>query len=154
MAIRTIIHSPNPILSAPSIEVKDDNVKSKKIHDLILDLKDTVIATNGIGIAAPQINVSLRVIVINYANKLFGVINPTITYKSNGTTPLEEGCLSVPGTFIRIVRPKKVVIEGLDENGKPIKINANDMLAKIFQHEIDHINGILISDHQEDRLLL
>lgn len=143
--IRPILHSPHKILSTPSIVV--DDPLTPLIKNLIEDMKDTVISANGVGFAAPQIGQSLRIIVINHQKKPYAVINPEITWKSNGKSYLEEGCLSVPDFFVKIERPKEISVSGLDENGNAIEIKAKDMLAKIFQHEIDHINGILISNY-------
>lgn len=116
-------------------------------------MKNTVVASNGIGLAAPQIGVPLRVIVINFEKEPYAIINPQIKWSSEGSSALEEGCLSVPDYFIKISRPKKIIVTGINENGQTFEIKAKDMLAKIFQHEIDHTNGILISDYQENRIL-
>ncbi|MDO8511750.1 MAG: peptide deformylase [bacterium] len=151
MSIRSILHAPNKILSAPGKMVS--RPLSSEIEGLIADMKDTVIASNGIGLAAPQIGASLRVIVINFEKEPYAIINPEIKWSSNGTSALEEGCLSVPDYFVKISRPKKIIITGMNEKGETIEIKAKDMLAKIFQHEIDHTNGILISNYQENRIL-
>jgi peptide deformylase len=143
--IHPILHSPNKILSTPSSTVDDPSAPS--IKSLIEDMKDTVVSANGIGFAAPQIGQSLRVIVINHQKELYAVINPEITWRASGKSFLEEGCLSVPDVFVKVARPKEVIVTGIDENGNAIEIKAKDMLAKIFQHEIDHINGILISNY-------
>jgi len=143
--IRPIIHSPNKILSTPSSAV--DNFSVSSIKNLIEDLKDTVVSENGVGIAAPQIGQSLRVIVINYQKEPYAIINPEITWRANGTSFLEEGCLSVPDIFVKVERPKKVTVTGIDEKGNVIEMKAKDMLAKVLQHEIDHIDGILISNY-------
>lgn len=152
MSIKPIIHAPNKILSGVSREVTEIN--NPEILRLIEDMKDTVVASNGIGLAAPQIGVPLRVIVINFDIAPYAIINPEIKWSSAGTSALEEGCLSVPNFFTKIYRPKTVLVSGTDEKGAPFEIKAKDMLAKIFQHEIDHINGILISDHNADKFLL
>lgn len=143
--IRPILHSPHKILSTPSSIVEDSLTSS--IKSLIEDMKDTVISANGVGFAAPQIGESLRIIVINHQKEPYAVINPEITWKANSRSLLEEGCLSVPDIFVKVKRPKEIIVSGIDENGNKIEIKAKDMLAKIFQHEIDHINGILISDY-------
>lgn len=152
MSIRKIIHAPNTILSTPSGRVS--NPLSAEITELIKDMKDTVIASNGIGLAAPQVGVPLKVIVINLDDKPYGIINPEIIWSSSGTSSLEEGCLSVPDYFVKIERPKKITVKGINEKGEEVEIKAKDMLAKVFQHEIDHTNGILISDYREKRILL
>jgi len=127
---------------------------SSEITTLIADMKDTVIELNGIGLAAPQIGIPYRVIVINFESEPYAIINAKIEWRSDGTTALEEGCLSVPNYFIKISRPKKIIVSGINEKGESIEMKAKDMLAKIFQHEIDHINGVLITDYHQDRILL
>lgn len=143
--IQPILHSPNKILLTPASLVDDSSALS--IKNLIEDMKDTVVSENGVGLAAPQIGHSLCVIVINHREKLYAIINPKIIWQSNGKSSLEEGCLSVPDIFVKVERPKEVTITGIDEHGNEIEIKAKDMLAKIFQHEIDHISGILISSY-------
>lgn len=152
MSIRPILHAPNKILSSPSESVLDP--LNPTVASLIVDMKDSVVASNGIGLAAPQIGVPLRVIVINFEKEPYAIINPEIKWSSEGKTVLEEGCLSVPDYFVKISRPKKIIVAGLDEKGLPFETKAKDMLAKIFQHEIDHTKGILISDYLESRVLL
>lgn len=152
MPIRKIIEAPNAILSTPS-EMVDDPL-SAPIKQLIADMKETVRAFNGLGLAAPQVGAALRIIVINQGKLPYAIINPAIKWSSQGTSVLEEGCLSVPNYFVKILRPKKVIVEGLDEQGKPVAIHAKDLLAKVFQHETDHTNGILISDRSESGILL
>jgi peptide deformylase len=152
MAIRQIIHAPNTILSTPSESVT--NPLDASVTRLIADMKDTVIALNGLGLAAPQVGAPFRVIVINHNGKPFAVINPIIKWSSEGTSILEEGCLSVPNYFVKIARPNKIIISGINEKGEAFETKAKDLLAKIFQHETDHTNGILISDYGEKRILL
>lgn len=148
MAIREIIHAPDDVLSRASEPV--GNLKDPEIIALIRDMKDTVLAESGLGLAAPQVGASLRVIVINHDTLPYAIINPVLKWQSVGTSLLEEGCLSLPEYFTKINRPRKVVITGLNEQGETIEINAKDLLAKIFQHEIDHINGILITDRAKN----
>lgn len=143
--IQPVLQSPNKVLSTPSITV--DGFSSELVKNIIEDMKDTVVAENGVGLAAPQIGHSLRIIVINHHEAPFAIINPEIIWQSNGKSVLEEGCLSVPDMFVKVERPKNITVAGIDENGNNVEIKAKDMLAKIFQHEIDHINGKLISDY-------
>ncbi len=147
MAIKPIIHFPDPILLNPSQEVVDPS--TPEIANLITDLKDTLMKAEGLGLAAPQIAVPLKVVAINYRKDIFALINPKITWVSDGVSPLEEGCLSLPDVFVTVNRPKKVAVSALNEQGEPIEIRANDLLAKILQHEIDHINGVLITNYQQ-----
>lgn len=145
--VRPIVTIPKEVLRRPTTRVK--NPTAPEIQSLIQDLKDTVRAAPGVGLAANQIGDTRRVCVINYPqeNGPYGLINPEIVSSAKGTSVLEEGCLSVPGTHVRVARPKKVVVRALDESGKPVDIRATDFLAKVLQHEIDHLNGKLITDY-------
>ena len=123
---------------------------SAEIRQLITNLKDTVTAVAGIGLAAPQIGSAHRVCVVNYPDKKSpsALINPEVAWISKGTSVLEEACLSIPNVVVPVRRPKKVRVRALDEKGKPVELSATDLLAKILQHEIDHLNGVLITDYQ------
>jgi peptide deformylase len=103
-------------------------------------------ASKGIGLAAPQVGLNQCMIVVDIGNGLYKLINPRIVSRA-GRQSTEEGCLSVPGVYVKIKRAKRVCLEALDENGKPLKIEANDLLACVFQHEIDHLEGKLIIDY-------
>ncbi len=102
--------------------------------------------SSGIGLAAPQIGVSKALVVIDDGNGLYKLANPRIV-KGSGWYTQEEGCLSVPGVGIKVRRLKSIVVEALDEEGKKVTIKADGLLARVFQHEIDHLNGKLIIDH-------
>lgn len=122
---------------------------SESIRSLIRDLKETCRAAGGVGLAAPQIGSSLRVCVIHYPHREtpYGLINPEIIWSSRGTSTLDEGCLSIQGQTFLVSRSTKVRVQTLDESGRTVEISATDFLAKVLQHEIDHLNGILITDH-------
>lgn len=127
------------------VEVVDD-----KIKQLLDDMYDTLKASNdGIGLAAPQVGVLKRVIIIDLGEegdgKVYKLINPVIT-KRKGEQVCREGCLSVPGLLGDVVRPKEITVEALDENGKKIVIKAKDLFAICLSHEIDHLDGILFID--------
>ncbi|MCX5707499.1 MAG: peptide deformylase [Candidatus Omnitrophica bacterium] len=102
--------------------------------------------SKGVGLAAPQVGLSCRMIVVDIGSGLYKLVNPRIVSKS-GRQSFEEGCLSVPGIYIMVKRARKVCVEALDENGDPLKIEAQDLLACVFQHEIDHLDGKLIVDY-------
>ncbi|MBN1190917.1 MAG: peptide deformylase [Dehalococcoidales bacterium] len=131
--------------------------KAKKVHlinDSIQKLIDNMIVTmqsaHGVGLAAPQVGVSLRVIVLQMPEKQPEVlINPEIVEKS-GTQDVTEGCLSVPGYYGEIQRPASVTVKGLDRKGKRVKIKATSLMAEALEHEIDHLNGTLYIDHVEN----
>lgn len=118
----------------------------KKIKKLIIDMAQTMERDQGIGLAAPQVGVPKRVIVVKTSlrgRRILGLINPKILEKSPETEISEEGCLSFPNIFLKIKRAKQVEVEGLDINKKKIRIKARGVLARVFQHEIDHLDGIL-----------
>lgn len=122
---------------------------SKEIKKLIADMVATVKAAPGIGLAAPQVGQNLMLAVINLAElglPPFVLINPKIISKSIKKTEMEEGCLSIPGLFGKVRRPAKVEVEVYQEDGQRIIIKADRLLAKVLQHEIDHLNGIIITD--------
>jgi peptide deformylase len=100
---------------------------------------------SGVGLAAPQVGISESMIVVDVNTGLYKLINPKIT-KKEGSQKLEEGCLSIPDIRIKLKRAKKILLEALDEQGRPVSLEARDLLACVFQHEIDHLSGKLIVD--------
>ena len=102
--------------------------------------------SGGVGLAAPQVGISQAMIVVDAGSGLYKLINPRIL-RRQGTQVLEEGCLSVPGVCLKIKRAKSIVLKAQDENGQNLKIEARDLLACVFQHEIDHLRGRLIVDY-------
>ena len=155
MAIREIVTPPNPTLRQRAQKV---HRITPDIAQLIDDLIETMRVAPGVGLAAPQIDVGLRVIVVEYAEgsededapekppKLYTVINPEITRTSKGRVLGNEACLSLPGYFGEVERFERVTVKGLNRHGQDFKLKANGWLARIFQHEIDHIEGILYID--------
>jgi len=148
MAILEIKKYPDPILRQKAVEVKDLNGSLQKLID---DMVETMYKAPGVGLAAPQVGKSLRVLVADISTKEQGypliiLINPEIV-EAEGKIDSEEGCLSVPDYYTTIKRHKKVLVKGLDRNGKPLEIEADGLLARVLQHEIDHLNGILFIDH-------
>jgi peptide deformylase len=131
---------PNPILRKKAGKIQ--NVKSLEVRELILDMLETMEKNNGVGLAAPQVGKSLRLCVINFDGKTYILINPKFKSKSWKKVVAEEGCLSFPGVFIPVKRHNKVSVKALDRNGKEVLIKADGMLARILQHEIDHLEGI------------
>jgi peptide deformylase len=149
MTVKTILTEPNKILRQKSLPVpKVDN----EIRNLIDDMLETMYAAPGIGLAAIQIGVPKRIIVLDISPKdqpkkpLF-FVNPIIISKSQNNTSYEEGCLSVPDQFAEIERAEMCQIEYLDYNGNEQNIKAEGMLATCIQHEIDHLEGILFIDY-------
>lgn len=144
MAIRNIREDGDEILrkKCRTVEVVDN-----KIRELIEDMFDTMYKYNGVGLAAPQVGVLKRVVVIDVSddNGPLVFINPEII-KEKGEQEVEEGCLSFPNQFAKIVRPSEVTVKALDKNGKEFKLKAKDLLAQAISHEVDHLNGILFVD--------
>ena len=146
MALRQIRKVGDEILRKKSrvVETVDE-----RIVELLNDMYDTLIASDdGIGLAAPQIGVLKRLVVIDLTEEdgeVYKLVNPVII-KSKGEQVCREGCLSVPGVLGDVVRPKEVVVEALNEKGEKIKIKAKDLLAIVLCHEIDHLDGILFTD--------
>jgi len=114
----------------------------RKIKQLLDDMSQTMYHADGVGLAAPQVGVSQRIIVIDVGEGLIELINPVIT-ASEGSLISMEGCLSVPGIYGDVERCTSVTVEGFDRHRKKVRISATDLLAKALQHEIDHLEGIL-----------
>jgi len=133
----------NPILRQKSKPVEH---LTKEVRDLIIQMKKIVEDNNGVGLAAPQINVSLRVIVCKVNNKFYAFINPEIIKSSKETSSIEEGCLSLSNIYGEVERPEKIILKATNSEGKKIKLKAFRLLARVIQHEIDHLDGILFID--------
>ena len=140
MAIRNLRYEGDEILKKKS---RDVEIIDEKLQTLIDDMIETMHKYNGVGLAAVQIGILKRVIVIDLYDEKgpIKLVNPVII-KEKGEQEVEEGCLSFPNKYAKMIRPKEVTVEALDENGKKIKINAKDLLAQALCHEIDHLNGI------------
>jgi peptide deformylase len=139
-----ILKYPNNFLRKKTEEVKD--FKDPKLAKLVLDMVKTMEAEKGIGLAAPQVESNLRICVVRVDNTVYILVNPKIKSYSRKKEIFEEGCLSFPGKFFPVERPVKVKIRAKDLGGKKIKIKAEGLLARVLQHEIDHLDGILIID--------
>ena len=124
-------------------EVEEIN---KKIRELLDNMAETMYRNKGVGLAAPQVGVLKRAIVVDIGEGLTALANPKILWRQ-GKEIAPEGCLSLPGIFLDIKRSQEVVVEGIDKDGETQQIGAADLFARALQHEIDHLNGILIIDH-------
>ena len=149
MTIRKILTEPDPFLRQKSRNVDKVDEEIRKLMD---DMLDTMYAAPGIGLAAIQVGIPKRIIVIDLSKeeeekKPLFFVNPKIILKSNTNTTYEEGCLSVPGQFAEIDRPDRCEVEYLDYNGKQHNLNTEGLLATCIQHEIDHLEGILFIDY-------
>ena len=149
MSQRNIVIEPDPILREKSepLEKVDDELRA-----LLDDMLETMYAAPGIGLAAVQVGVLKRLIVIDISkdkekkNPLF-LVNPEITFKSKKTSTYEEGCLSLPGHFAEIERPSECQVKFIDYNGQDKELRAEGLLSTCIQHEVDHLNGVLFIDY-------
>jgi peptide deformylase len=145
--IRPLMRYGADVLHAPAAVVTE---VTPEIDRLIIDMVETMYAAPGIGLAAPQVGVPLRILVIDLSigrdpKGLITMINPEFVQR-DGMQLEEEGCLSVPGFNATVVRPLRAVVKGLDREGHPQQIEAEGLLARAFQHEIDHLDGMLFVD--------
>ncbi len=156
MTIREIKVIDDPVLRRKAKKIEKI---TPEIRTLIQDMIDTMRDAPGVGLAAPQVGISERVIVVEYVEddetepdappkkkKLYAVVNPEIIWKSDEMVEGTEGCLSIPGWSGDVMRHEAVVVKGLNRSGQRTKIKAEGWLARIFQHEIDHLDGILYTD--------
>jgi len=154
MALRKIVTVPNDVLRQKAHPVKKFN---KKLHTLIDDMVETMRDAPGVGLAAPQIGILEQVIVIEFGDeedpevppKLYAVVNPEITRASNEKVMGVEGCLSIPGLVGEVERSTEVVVKGQNRHGQNVKYKLDGWVARIFQHEINHLDGILFTDLAE-----
>ena len=154
MTLRKIVTLPEPVLRRKARAITKFD---KNLQILIDDMIETMRAAPGVGLAAPQVNISERLIVVEYGEegdeeaedqptKLYVMINPEIVKKSEETLMGVEGCLSIPNLVGEVERHAAIQVKGLNRHGKPAKIKAEGWLARILQHEIDHLNGTLFPD--------
>lgn len=154
MALREIVTIPHEVLRRKARPVTDFGAD---LQTLIDDMVETMRAAPGVGLAAPQVNVPLRVIVVEFGDEededvplhLFTIVNPELSRQSGDTEEGTEGCLSIPGLLGDVERHSSLVVKGQSRRGQPVKIKASGWLARIFQHEVDHLNGILFTDRTD-----
>lgn len=150
MAILPILTAPNPLLKRVCQSVVNVDDETRQLMD---DMLETMYSADGIGLAAAQVGVDKRVVVMDISNrdaaypKPLKMANPDIIWASEELAPYEEGCLSVPGQFAEVWRPAEVKLTYLDEHNQKQEMHATGLLATCVQHEIDHINGTLFVDH-------
>jgi peptide deformylase len=147
MAVLEILKYPHPLLKKRCMKVEEVN---DEIKSLIQNMAETMYEANGVGLAACQVGVPLKVIVLDVSpidsqQGLFAIINPEII-SDEGEVDHEEGCLSVPDFFDKVKRKEKVCVRGLSPEGKEIEVKGEGILGFALQHEIDHLNGVLILD--------
>jgi len=142
LAVYQVVTLPDNILRAKALPVRKINSGVLRVLD---NMRDTMYAFDGIGLAAPQIGISKRIIVVDTGDNLIEMVNPEIIY-GEGEQTGSEGCLSVPNVVGLVKRAKKVTVKGLNRKGEEVNIEASDLLARVFQHEIDHLDGVLFID--------
>jgi peptide deformylase len=149
MAIRDIVLLGDPVLRKPAAEVE---AFDEELQGLVSDMFATMAVADGIGLAAPQIGISKRILVVD-VRRLAGedaraaLVNPRVVEASDETEREVEGCLSIPGVSDVVSRPARVVVEGRTPSGEPVRIEAEGMYGRALQHEIDHLDGVLFIDH-------
>jgi peptide deformylase len=147
MAVLPIRVVPDPVLRHKAKRVRNIDGSIQKILD---DMIDTMRAASGVGLAAPQIGVPLRLIVVEIpGEEVITLVNPEVVKKA-GERWVMEGCLSIPGYRGEIKRALKVTVKGRDRQGREVRLRAEELLAQALEHEIDHLNGVLYIDHLED----
>ncbi len=148
MTIRAMRHLPDPVLRQKAKRV---STIDSSIQQLIDDMVETMQQVNGVGLAAPQVGVSLRVVVLQMpGEEPMAIINPKIV-KRAGEREVTEGCLSLPGYAGEIKRSASVTVKGQDRQGKAIRLKTTGLMAEALEHELDHLNGILYVDHLESQ---
>ena len=136
----------DPVLKTPAAAVTEIDGKVARLVDNMFDTLS--VSDTGIGLAAPQVGVQKQIFVWEVEDKRELVINPQIV-ESSGEWVYEEGCLSIPGLYVELVRPKEVLMRGLDLDGNEIEFEADELMGRLFQHELDHLNGVLMFDRME-----
>lgn len=147
MALRQIRQQEDEILRKKSREVTIDDITAEKTQSLIEDMLETMYHYNGVGLAAVQVGILKQIIVIDVEDGKgpYVLINPKIL-KTKGSKECDEGCLSFPNEFGKVVRPTEVVVEFYDRQANKVKLKAKDLLAQAVSHEVDHLNGIVFTD--------
>jgi peptide deformylase len=146
MAIRRIVKYPDPILREKAQPVKKFHAR---LHKLLDDMAETMYDAKGVGLAAPQVGILKRVIVVDPGDGLIEVVNPELVDLEGEQLDPPEGCLSIPGLLGEVRRANRLKVKGQNRYGEPFEMEAEGYLARIFQHEVDHLNGILFIDRAE-----
>lgn len=146
MALRQIRFQGDDILRKKAKEVKEI---TPKILELLDDMKQTLVAKEAVGLAATQVGMLRRIAIVDYDGEYYELINPEVI-ETEGTQVSEEACLSVDGLCGDVTRPQKMVVRAIDRTGQEFFVTAEDFLATIFSHEIDHLDGIMFTDKAEN----
>ncbi|MFC1771445.1 peptide deformylase [Candidatus Margulisiibacteriota bacterium] len=146
MSVLPILTIPNPVLKQLTEKVLEFN---NDLKELVQDMFDTVADAGGVGLAGPQAGILERIIIVSFEGRKLVFINPEITWAGDEMVLAEEGCLSCPGRTIVIKRPDEIKVTAQDIKGEPFTIKLKDWISRIVQHEIDHLNGVLILDRED-----
>ncbi|HLM84481.1 MAG TPA: peptide deformylase [Candidatus Bathyarchaeia archaeon] len=141
-----IIKYPNDFLRRKTREVKVEELKDPKVQRLVFDMMKSMEDEKGVGLAAPQVGSDLRICTVAAEEEVYILVNPKIKSSSRKKDVFEEGCLSFPGKFFPVERPIKVKVQARNIAGEKVKIKADGLFARVLQHEIDHLDGILVID--------
>lgn len=133
-------------LRTPTVRFDFSKYDKKYTRELIKSMRQAMQKAEGIGLSANQIGLNIRVFVAKVENKFYAIFNPELSHLSKEKINLDEGCLSIPGVYGAVERPDKLALKGFDQSGKPLKIKAWGLLARVFQHEVDHLDGKLFID--------
>lgn len=146
--ILDILKYPHPVLRKKSKAVKK---VEDEVRRLTADMIETMLAAPGVGLAAPQVGHNLRIITVNVGEGAFAMVNPKVTQKNKILQTFDEGCLCLPGLVGPVSRPSRITVEGLDQHGQKLILEAEGFLATVLQHEIDHLDGIVFTDRVKDK---
>lgn len=144
MAVLPLRIIPDPVLRQTADDVPLAEIP--RLTPLVVDLVQTMDANHGVGLAAPQVGRSLRLIVVSTVQGPLALFNPVLSRRSLRTELGEEGCLSIPGVYGRVRRSIRVAVSAVAPDGQPVRFTANGFLARVLQHEVDHLNGVLFID--------
>lgn len=151
MKLFEIVTNPTPSLRERSAEVDPKEITTPEFQAYLDALTETMLVKDGVGIASPQVGRNIRAIVVNIDNKIECYINPEITKVSAAMIEGEEGCLSVPGIYGLVDRHKRITVRALTRHGRRVELDLRNFPAVVFQHEIDHLNGVLFIDKMKQK---
>lgn len=151
MKLFEIVTNPTPSLRERSVEVDTKEITTPEFQAYLDALTETMLVKDGVGIASPQVGRNIRAIVVNIDNKIECYINPEIAKVSEAMIEGEEGCLSVPGIYGLVDRHKRITVRAINRHGRRVELDLRNFPAVVFQHEIDHLNGILFIDKMKQK---
>jgi len=149
---RQILMGDNPLLRKTSALVQPEELSSDQLQNTIDGLFDSMEQADGLGLAAPQVDIQKRFVIVVLDNQARCLVNPQITQTSKERVLGEEGCLSFPGLFGQVARYKSVTVSALDRHGKSLSLALSDLNARVVQHELDHLDGILLPDRLAEKV--